>query len=324
MNSFLENTDQIFYNKLSATSRDFDDIKDISLVKKDYSSWLNTYGIDFKNEFEAVINQVGLDEFLIKLLKDDNHTNKVLELNDVLFIAVNVLIDNANELNTETIYFIVKKDFIWTIQEKKGNYFEWIKTRIHENRGLVRKKNVFYLLYLLLESIIDNYSENYTKFQNEIENELDVSNIKPTPEFTSHIQNQKKILFEYKKACVSLRNTIVKLEKIHMATNKTNYLSELKEQINNLITDIDFEINAVDSSINLIFSVQGHHLNEVMKTLTIFSVIFIPITFIAGLYGMNFKFMPELETEYGYFVVLIIMVLITSISLYIFKKKKWF
>ena len=88
--------------------------------------------------------------------------------------------------------------------------------------------------------------------------------------------------------------------------------------------DIDFELNVLESKLNLIFSIQGHRLNQVMKTLTIFSVIFIPLTFLSGVYGMNFKYMPGLNFKNGYYVLVGIMLLITIISIWYFFKKKWF
>ena len=102
------------------------------------------------------------------------------------------------------------------------------------------------------------------------------------------------------------------------------YFSELKEQTNNLVSNIDFELQELESKINLIFSIQGHRLNEVMKTLTILSVIFIPLTFLAGIYGMNFENIPELKIKNGYFILLGVMVLVTLISVWYFKRKKWF
>mgnify|MGYP000214894796 FL=1 len=115
-----------------------------------------------------------------------------------------------------------------------------------------------------------------------------------------------------------------KLEKIEMNSIETKYFTELKEQTNHLISDIDFELEVLESNMNLIFSIQGYRLNEVTKTLTIFSVIFIPLTFLAGIYGMNFKNIPELQTDNGYFVLLGIMVLITGVTVRYFTKKKWF
>ena len=118
MDSFLSNTKRTIYNKSDTEVTTFENLNDIILTKKDCNSWLNTYGIDYKHEFEAIIKQSSLDDFLIKLLNEDQHPNKVLELNNILFIAVNILKTDSEELTSEQIFFILNKEFIWTIQEK--------------------------------------------------------------------------------------------------------------------------------------------------------------------------------------------------------------
>lgn len=207
---------------------------------------------------------------------------------------------------------------------KKGDYFNWIRQRLEGNKGIVRKKKTDYLLFLLLESIIDNYQNTYQENAALNSDKLSAVNIKPTPEFTSLVEKRKQELFNFKKATMSLKDTIVKLEKIEIEGLNVKYYSELKEQTNNLISNIDFELQELESKINLIFSIQGHRLNEVMKTLTILSVIFIPLTFLAGIYGMNFENIPELKSENGYFILLGTMVVISIISIWYFKRKKWF
>ena len=196
--------------------------------------------------------------------------------------------------------------------------------QIRENKGIIRKKRADYLLYFLLESIIDNYStthQNYSKMYAQL---LDSTKIKPTPEFTSLIEKERRNLLTFKKAANSLRTTLLRLEKVKHKNLKHSYFSELKEQINDFITEIDFELQTLESSLNLVFSIQGHRLNEVMKTLTIFSVIFIPLTFLAGIYGMNFENIPELKMKYGYFILLGIMFTTTLGIIFYFKKKNWF
>jgi magnesium transporter len=220
--------------------------------------------------------------------------------------------------------FIVSTDFLWSIQEKDGDYFNWIRERLEGNKGIVRKKKADYLLFLLLESIIDNYQDTYQENAELSSEILSSGNIKPTPEFTSLVEKRKQELFNFKKATLSLRDTIIKLEKIEIDGFNVKYFSELKEQTSNLISNIDFELQELESKINLIFSIQGHRLNEVMKTLTILSVVFIPLTFLAGIYGMNFENIPELKAKNGYFILLGIMVLITIVSVWYFKRKKWF
>ena len=324
-NDFLSNTSIISYSAKNYEKTSFSTISEISFTENKYETkWLNTYGIQFHDAYKKVIHQNNLDDFLIKLLGDEEHPNKVILLNNLLFVTTRVLITESQKLDSEQMMFIVSEDFLWSIQEKSGDYFNWIRERLEGNKGIVRKKKADYLLFLLLESIIDNYLDTYQENAELSSDKLSSENIKPTPEFTSLVEKRKQELFNFKKATISLKDTIVKLEKVEITDFNVKYFSELKEQTNNLISNIDFELQELESKINLIFSIQGHRLNEVMKTLTILSVIFIPLTFLAGIYGMNFENIPELKLKYGYFILLGIMVLVTVISVWYFKRKKWF
>jgi magnesium transporter len=315
-NEFLSNTSIICYSNKNYEKTDFTKVSEINLIHNlETVKWLNTYGIKFHEPFKKIIQQNKLDDFLIKLLSDEEHPNKVIVLDNLLFITTRVLITESHKFDSEQIIFIVSADFLWSIQEKKGDYFNWIRQRLEGNKGIVRKKKTDYLLFLLLESIIDNYQNTYQENAELNSDKLSSVNIKPTPEFTSLVEKRKQELFNFKKATISLKDTIVKLEKIEIDGFNVKYYSELKEQTYNLISNIDFELQELESKINLIFSIQGHRLNEVMKTLTILSVIFIPLTFLAGIYGMNFENIPELKSENGYFILLGTMLVISIISI---------
>ncbi|NVJ89374.1 MAG: magnesium and cobalt transport protein CorA [Flavobacteriaceae bacterium] len=321
---FLKQTSLISYSKKVERSC-YTSIEDILLSNTNPTTeWLNTYGINFRECFKTIVLQNDIDDFLIKLFMDEEHNNKVIFLNDLVFVSTRVLLTNSRSLDAEQMYFIFSSGFLWSIQEKHGDYFNWIRERINNNKGIVRKKRADYLLFLILESIVDNYEQTYLNNAQLSAQSLDAESIKPTPEFTHQVEKRKQELFNFKKATISLRDTIIKLEKTKMNGFDVKYFSELKEQSNNLITSIDFELQELESKINLIFSIQGHRLNEVMKTLTILSVIFIPLTFLAGIYGMNFENIPELKYKYGYFILLGIMVVITFLAVWYFKRKKWF
>jgi magnesium transporter len=322
----LKNTSLISYTEKEYKRQEVKSLAEISISpeNQDRVKWLNTYGLNYKNTIKSIVLANGLDDFLLKLINDEEHNNKVIELDKIVFFAVRVLIKGDSDLASEQMMFIASNNFVWSIQEKPGDYFEWIRERLSTNRGISRKKNASYLLFLIIESIIDNYLETYEKYEAQSDLLLNDTDIKPTPTFTAMVERRKQELFSFKKAASSLRNTIVKLEKVGLYQQKSKYFSELKEQINNHITDIDFDLQELESKINLIFSIQGHRLNEVMKTLTILSVIFIPLTFLAGIYGMNFQNMPELQTENGYFILLGIMFCISLLIIWYFYKKKWF
>ena len=271
-----------------------------------------------------LIERLKLEPFLIKLIKGEDQSNKVIPMQDLLFLSVNVLQADSMALETEQMFFIAGLDFVWTVQEVKGDHFQWIRDRIADNSGIIRQKKGDYLLFLLLESIINNYQSTFdringdSKFDNLSHKEVG------KPSFTAELEARKQQLFIVKKAVSSLRDTLLKAENASFTDLSFSYFSELKEQSINLMNDIDFELYKMDSTTNLIFSVQGHRLNEIMKTLTIFSVIFIPLTFLAGIYGMNFENIPELSWENGYFFLLGFMLIVAGISIWIMKRNKWF
>ena len=322
---FLDQTSQISYSSKKTEIKTFQSIDEIQLTGATGEiNWLNTYGLNNQESFKEVVSNNKLDDFIMKLLSDIDHPNKVIELENTFFISLRVLKMDNGAIDDELMLFIASEKFVWSIQEKPGDHFGWIRERIKLNTGIVRKKKADYLLFLIIESIIDNYQATYLSAAGSQIDQMNTSNVNPTPEFTNEVEELKQKLFHFKRASVSLRATIMKLEKVQLKGTQTNYFSELKEQVTNLITEIDFDLQELESKINLIFSIQGHRLNEVMKTLTIFSVIFIPLTFMAGIYGMNFKNIPELNSEYGYFILLGAMVVITIFSVWYFKRKKWF
>lgn len=324
-NEFLKNTSLISYSRKNFEKSCYTSIADVVLTNTTPSTeWLNTYGIGYREVFKKIIINNKLDDFLIKLFMEDEHPNKVILLNDLVFISTRVLKTESKVLDSEQMFFIFSSGFLWSIQEKNGDYFDWIRERLENNKGIVRKKKADYLLFLVLESIVDNYEDAYLQNAELSAEILNSEKINPTPEFTSLVEKRKQELFNFKKAAISLKDMIIKLEKIKIVDFDIKYYSELKEQTNNLISNIDFELQELESKINLIFSIQGHRLNEVMKTLTILSVIFIPLTFLAGIYGMNFEHIPELKYKNGYFVLLGIMVLVTFGAVWYFKRKKWF
>jgi magnesium transporter len=322
--NYLTQTSMIEFNLEESSVRNFKAIADIILVpERDTIQWLNTYGLQFSLQTKKIINNNHLDDFLINLLIEEEHRNKVIELDDSIFMTFRTIHYVDNKFITEQMMFVTSPGYVWSIQEKKGDYFQHIRERISENKGIVRKKNADYLLYLIVEAIIDNYYTAYDKLTINVNKLKDLANVKPSPTFAIDIENNKQNLFILKKAVSSLREAITKLEKIELKDFEENYFSELKEQASFLIDDIDFDLQQLESSINLIFNMQSHRLNEVMKTLTILSVIFIPLTFLAGIYGMNFDNIPELHSENGYYILLSVMAVVAVGCVIYFKRKNW-
>ncbi len=323
--TFLENTSLIHYDehhKSHITNLNVEHLKFNNY--EDQVVWLNTYDLNCFDDSKIIVQENRLDEFLLKLLHNEDHANKLIQLDREILLTMNVLMTHGNELSAEHMVFIIGGQFIWSQQEKHGDYFDWIRERLHNNMGIIRKRGVDYLLFLILESIIENYATTFAKYNVKSIEETSRSIENPSPDHIVKIEQQKQALNTIRRYSMALRDAITKLEKLDFENFQTHYFSELKEQIITLIFDTEFELAELESKMNFVFSMQSHRLNEVMKTLTIFSVIFIPLSFLAGLYGMNFKYIPELQHEYGYFYLLGLMLLITCCSIWYFKRKGWF
>ncbi|MFK7798567.1 MAG: magnesium and cobalt transport protein CorA [Aureispira sp.] len=290
-------------------------------------TWLNVYGWQDQQAIRQIVNQNQLDEFILNLMAESNHRNKIIELSNCFFFSLKapVVQKDTTTLAFEQLVFIVGTElpFIWTLQEQPGDHFDHIRARIEQNIGLVRRKKVDYLLYLLVEAIVDNYYAVYEQISENSKRLKDFTNVRATADFAALVEETKTELFQIKKVANPLKDALGRLEKMELLHFNHKYFAELREQISYLNDDIDFSWQQLEASIQLIINIQNNRLNEVMRTLTILSVVFIPLTFIAGIYGMNFDVMPELKTRYGYFVVLGVMLLVASLVLFYFKRKKW-
>ena len=323
--SFLEQSELKTYSENFYQNKVLTDVESISLQNTDpHINWLNTYGLNHQESFRTIIKNNGLDLFYLRLLADKEHPNKIIAFENSFFLAVNVLKLDDGEIDSELMIFICSKDFIWSIQEKKGDYFDPIRKRISDNLGIIRSQHADYLLYLLIESIIDIYSEACDTYYDKKLLSGNFAQLNPSPELITQIESQRNDLLEFKRYSNSLKDTTQRLNSLTIPGVNNSLFAELGNQAANLTEDIDFELQQIDSAINLIFHLQGHKMNQIMKTLTIFSVIFIPLTFIAGIYGMNFKNIPELDTQYGYYIAISVMVVIDIIIMTYFRVKKWF
>lgn len=291
------------------------------LYKEDYKVWLHSKTLEDKKGIKEIIENNYLDDFLNILITNETETNKVIELDDTLFISIYILSIEEDLLLAEPLTFIVSPNFIWSIQDNDNPYFDWLEKRILNKSNTILKKDPDYLLGLMIKTIIDSYDNVVDEYSKNYIYQTDVIDIRPSPEFMQEIEQFKQKLFVLKKSTLSLRDCITKIVNSESVELEEKYFNELKEQVKNVLNDIDFQIQTLESKISLLFSIQGHRLNEIMKTLTIFSVIFIPLTFIVGVYGMNFANMPELEWANGYYFSLLLMLAIVIIIIFYIKRR---
>lgn len=199
------------------------------------------------------------------------------------------------------------------------------------NTGVVRKKKVDYLLYLMLDSVLENFYITIENKETEIERLQTLSKTSDDPKIIEEIEKYREIFYLLKRSLSPLKEALYTIKTIKdddefNSIQKYNFVffGRLYQKTIELLEQIDYDMNSLDTASNFYYTTQSNKMNEVMKTLTVISSVFLPLTFIAGIYGMNFDFMPELKFKYGYFVALATMILIVIGMLIYFKRKKWF
>jgi magnesium transporter len=295
----------------------------------DKTTWLNVHGIHDPVLIDGICSEIKMPRFIIQDILDTNQHTKLQDLGDYLFFSVKSILAGADlSLDIEQISFIVGHRVLYSFQEKKGDHFEHVRVRIREDNGLVRHKGPDFLLFLLLEGILANYFTTVDKLEEAIrENGNPLETRETGPQIIYRIEEYKHKLQDIRKNITALKEAILSIEKGSTRVIKPEqqkFFFDIKDNCLLLQELIDAMELRLDAAENLFFSLQGHRMNQVMTTLTIMAAIFIPLTFMAGIYGMNFRNMPELEWEWGYFSLLGLMVIVTAALVYYFKKRRWF
>jgi len=227
---------------------------------------------------------------------------------------------------SEQISFVLGKAWVISFQEQEGKVFNPLLQRLREIKGNIRKKGADYLFYRLIDTVVDNYFF-VTEHISEVTENLEEQMLrKPDNKSLHEIQHLKKQLINLRKAVIPLREAVSTLEKDRsflIEENTTPYFRDVYEHIIHVNESIDILLDTLASIMYLYQSGISNRMNQVMKVLTIIATIFIPLAFLAGIYGMNFDNMPELHWKYGYLGVWGIMIIVFLIMVIYFKRKRW-
>lgn len=291
--------------------------------------WINSHGIHEPEKIHEICKKVGIHHLAIQDILDIHQRPKFQEYDHYWFFTLKSVLPSLDgEIVSEQISFILGKNYLVSFQERVADYFNHIRQRIRENIGIVRERGADYLLFLMLEAILDNYFKTLDEIEDIIKDiKLTDPNTSLSPNILGKIEQYKREVNQIKKTIVPIRDFVLTIERENFGMiekRHIKYFFELKDLCLTLIDDCEQLELRLESNVNLFFSVQGHRMNQVMKTLTVVATIFIPLTFIAGIYGMNFANMPELNWKWGYTLVWLIMILATLGMLYYFKRKRWF
>ncbi len=296
-------------------------------------NWLNVHGLNNVELIKTIGSYLKVDDFMLSDILNTTKRTKLDEYHDVLFFNIKSLlpVENSDNIKVEQISFLLKNDILVSFQEKSSDFFTHIRDRIRTHSGIVRERKADYLLYLLLDAIMENFYVTIESEEDNVEELINLSKTNTSPEILEHIEKHRDNFNFIKRSIVPLRDSLysiksMKDDNVFNAIENENYsfFDRLHQKSLELLEQIEYDMTTLDSASNFFFSAQNHKMNEVMKTLTVVSVFFMPLTFIVGVYGMNFDNMPELHWKYGYFVIIGGMLLLLMGMGYYFKKKKWY
>ena len=293
----------------------------------DLKLWINVDD-DFNDEAVEVICNI----FNIHpLVKEDiilrKQRPKVDDYAEYSFTVAKMIYFKEDELILEQVSFILGKDYVITFGEVEGDVFDDLRNRLKNKGSLIRKSGADYLFYSLMDAIVDGYFDALETVGDKLDNLEERVMTVSSEEERKEIRKLKKELLFIHKYSWPLRETMSWISKGDSELIKESTLIYFRDVYNQLVQVIDTTETyreLLSGLVELNISNVSYRLNEVMKVLTIISTIFIPLTFLAGVYGMNFKYMPELNKQWSYPLLWVIMLIIAVSMIYYFKKKKWF
>jgi magnesium transporter len=291
-------------------------------------TWINIDGLHQVEILEKLGECYGFHPLVLEDILNTDQRPKIEDYGEYLYIVLKMLDQGNvnNEILTEQISIILGLGFVISFQERVGDVFDPIRQRIRSGKGRIRKMGADYLAYALLDSIVDNYFIVMEKLGEKIEFLEEELVKRPVPETLQTIHHLKREMIFFRKAVWPLREVIGSLERGELPLVKETtrvYLRDVYDHTIQVIDTIETFRDMVSGMLDIYLSSVSNRLNAVMKVLTIIATIFMPLTFIAGIYGMNFKYMPELEWKWGYPAVWIAVILIGVSMLTYFKKKGW-
>lgn len=290
-------------------------------------TWLNIDGLQDIKLFEEIGELFGLHPLVLEDILNTDQRPKMEDYGNYIYLVLKTFYGQESvSLLSDQISIILGKDFILSFQERESDLFEPIKEKISKNKGRIRKEGADYLAHSIIDNIVDNYFVMLEDLGEKIEY-LEDDLLKQTTPATLHaIHNFKRELILLRKSLWPLREAISSLERSDSPLiNKSTgiYFRDIFDHTIAVIDTVETFRDMLSGMLDIYLSSISVKLNEVMKVLTIIATIFMPLTFLAGVYGMNFKYMPELELHWGYYGVLGIMAAVAILMLVYFKKKRW-
>ena len=319
----------IDYNEKEFQERETNVVEEcFSFKDKPSVTWINIDGIHDLSIIEKIGQCFDLHPLILEDILNTEQRPKMVDFENYLFIVLKMLYcePKEDEIQSEHISLVLGSNFVISFQETEGDVFDSVRERIRNAKGRVRKMGPDYLAYALIDAIVDHYFVILEQLGEEIEVMEDELVADPTPKNLQLVHYLKSNAIFLRKSVWPLRELVSGLERSGSALIKKPtlvFLRNLYDHTIQVIDTIETFRDIISSMLDIYLSSLNYRLNEVMKVLTVIATIFMPLTFITGIYGMNFKHMPELEWEWGYFGAWGFILVVALLMLVYFKRRKW-
>ena len=307
----------------------FRGINALSEIDPDKVNWINISGFTDTDTIAVIGEKFGLHPLLLEDILNSEHMPTVEDLDNCLFITLKILElkNGSDELDIHHASFVIGKHYLLSFAEMENQIFQPVIERLENDKGKARVKKADYLAYLLIDRIVDNYYLVLDRLEDNMD-AIESQLLKdPSQRLAGEIMMQKKLLIMLRKSVNPFRDEVRKItrEESKFVTKDTlKYLNDVYDHLNQIIQTIDNFREMISDMMDLLMANNANRMNSIMTTLTLITSIFIPLTFIVGIYGMNFRYFPEVEWKYGYPIVMSLMLLI-GLGMYVYMRhKKWF
>jgi len=319
--SYSEN----FYNET--------EIEDVKLLPDSFVEegvhWVKVTGFQDTTIIEQLGHVLNIHPLLLEDILNIEHFSKSEEIDEHLFLTLNILktMKNSQVLDKNHISFVLGGNYLVSFVQKSTDIFDNFSSRIENSIGKVRSRKNDYLFYRLTDIIVDNYFLLFENFEDRLEKIEDELLRNQSANLAAKIQVNKKALLYLRRNIYPVYESIRSIQKSdgkHIRKQTHNFINDTADHLNQLVQTIENYRETITSLMELQMANNSNRMNNVMKTLTLISTVFIPLTFLTGIYGMNFEYMPELKMKWAYPAFLGMVLIIGTGMWFYMKRKKWF
>lgn len=319
----------LVYDRDHVEDREVSDIREcFPLPDKQKVTWINVDGLHDVEVIESIGGQFGFHPLFLEDIVNTGTRSKIEDFGEYIFAVMKIVCQapGSDEMLSEQISLVYGKNYVVTFQERTGNVFGHVRRLIHANGSRVRKEGADYLAYLLIDSITDHSFRTLENIGDAIEDCEETLLGKPDRRSYQRIHTLKKDVLFLRKAVLPMREIVTYLERGESDLVRKGmriYFKDVYDHTIQIMDTLDTYRDIISGMLDMYLSSISNRMNQIMKVLTIFASIFIPLTFLAGVYGMNFEYMPELRLRWAYPLFWLVSIFIGLGMLAMFKKMKW-